>query len=101
MCRYRVALSSPDSFKTHGNLIAVDDCRIRIPLLGWVRMRESLRFAGKIQTATVSHRAHTWHISLPVETDDLPARSESQAAVGVDVGLNQLAIFSDEQAPVA
>ena len=89
-----------DSFKIHGNVIAVDDCRIRIPLLGWVRMRESLRFAGKIQTATVSRRAHTWHISLTVETDDLPARSESQAAVGVDVGLNHLAVFSDEQAPV-
>jgi putative transposase len=89
-----------DSFKIHGNLIAADDCRIRIPLLGWVRMRESLRFAGKIQTATVSRRAHTWHISLTVETDDLPARSESQAAVGVDVGLNHLAVFSDAQAPV-
>ena len=89
-----------DSFKIHGNLIAVDGCRIRIPLLGWVRMREPLRFAGNIQSATVSRRAHTWHVALTVETDDLPARSESQAAVGVDVGLNHLAVFSDEQAPV-
>ena len=61
-----------DSFKIHGNLIAADDCRIRIPLLGWVRMRESLRFAGKIQTATVSRRTHTWHIS-PHRRDRRPS----------------------------
>ncbi len=89
-----------DSFKIHGNLIAVDGCRIRIPLLGWVRMREPLRFAGNIQSATVSRRAHTWHVALTVETDDLPARSESQAAVGVDVGLHHLAVFSDERPSV-
>ena len=89
-----------DSFQIHGNVIAVDGCRIRIPLLGWVRMREPLRFNGAIKTATVSRQAHTWHIALTVETDELPARSESQAAVGVDVGLHHLAVFSDERPPV-
>ena len=63
-------------------------------------MREPLRFNGAIKTATVSRQAHTWHIALTVETDDLPARSESQAAVGVDVGLHHLAVFSDERPPV-
>ena len=89
-----------DSFQIHGNVIAVHGCRIRIPLLGWVRMREPLRFNGAIKTATVSRQAHTWHIALTVETDDLPARSESQAAVGVDVGLHHLAVFSDERPPI-
>ena len=89
-----------DSFQIHGNVIAVDGCRIRIPLLGWVRMREPLRFNGAIKTATVSRQAHTWHIALTVEADDLPARSESQAAVGVDVGLHHLAVFSDERPPI-
>ena len=89
-----------DSFQIHGNVIAVDGCRIRIPLLGWVRMREPLRFNGAIKTATVSRQAHTWHIALTVETDELPARSESQAAVGVDVGLHHLAVFSDERPPI-
>ena len=89
-----------DSFQIHGNVIAVEGCRIRIPLLGWVRMREPLRFNGAIKTATVSRQAHTWHIALTVETDDIPARSESQAAVGVDVGLHHLAVFSDERPPV-
>ncbi len=38
-------------------MIAVDGCRIRIPLLGWVRMLEPLRFNGAIKTATVSRIA--------------------------------------------
>jgi hypothetical protein len=32
----------------------IDGSRIRIPNLGWVRMRETLRFAGKIMSATVT-----------------------------------------------
>ena len=34
--------------------------RIRIPKLGWVRMRECLRFSGKIHSATVSRAADHW-----------------------------------------
>jgi putative transposase len=54
-----------------------------------------LRFAGRVVGATVSRTAHAWFVALLVETDDTPARSESQAAVGVDVGLKTLATLSD------
>ena len=33
---------------------SLDGCRIRIPNLGLVRMRETLRFSGKILSATIS-----------------------------------------------
>src|SRR3990167_9082694 len=36
----------------------VDASRIRIPRLGWVRMRESLRFEGKLLSATISRQAN-------------------------------------------
>lgn len=83
-----------DSFKIHGNVVAVDGCRIRIPLLGWVRMREPLRFAGEVKSVTLSRTAQAWFVSLTVETDCTPARCKSQAAVGVDVGLSTLATLS-------
>ena len=79
---------------------AVDDCRIRIPNLGWVRMREPLRFKGVLKGATVSRTAHAWFVAILVETEDTPARCESQAAVGVDFGLKHLAAFSDGSKPV-
>jgi putative transposase len=57
-------------------------------------MREPLRFAGRVVGATVSRTAHAWFVALLVETDDQLRRTESQRAVGVDVGINALAVLS-------
>ncbi|MCC5611148.1 transposase, partial [Nostoc sp. CHAB 5834] len=82
-----------DSFK-FDEKFAVDGCRVRIPNLGWVRMREPLRFSGSLKGATVSRTAHAWFISILVETEDVPLPSKSQAAVGVDLGVSALAVLS-------
>lgn len=68
--------------------------RLRIPNLGWVRMRESLRFSGQLVCCTVSKTAHAWYATITVETPDIPAKSESQAAVGIDLGVSTLATLS-------
>ena len=59
-------------------------------------MRESLRFTGKIISATVSRMAERWFVSITVATpDDLqPAKAENQGAVGVDLGVKALATLS-------
>ncbi len=85
---------SRDSFKLSAGNFDIEDLRLRIPNLGWVRMRESLRFSGKLVSCTVSRTAHCWHAAITVETEDLPAKSESQAAVGVDLGISALATLS-------
>jgi len=64
--------------------------------LGWVRMRETLRFAGKIMSATISRVAERWFVSITVNTHDnshLP-KAENQGAVGVDLGVSVLATLS-------
>ena len=48
---------SRDSFTLSNDQFSVDASRIRIPHLGWVRMRETLRLTGKIMSATVSRVA--------------------------------------------
>lgn len=85
-----------DRFTLTNDQFSIDGCRIRIPNLGWVRMRESLRFAGKIMSATVSRVAERWFVSIAVDTVDdshLP-KAENQGAVGVDVGVSALATLS-------
>lgn len=85
-----------DRFTLTNDLISIDGCRIRIPRLGWVRMRESLRFAGKIISATISRVANRWFVSITVDTEDnshLP-KAENQGAVGVDLGVSALATLS-------
>lgn len=85
-----------DRFTLTNDQFNLDGCRIRIPNLGWVRMREALRFSGKILSATVSRVAGRWFVSIAVDTDDdshLP-KAENQGAVGVDLGVAALATLS-------
>jgi len=84
-----------DSFYLANNQFSINRNKIRIPLLGWVRMRECLRYSGKILSATISRTAEKWFVSISVEIDiDEPANRETQALVGIDVGLNSFAILS-------
>ncbi len=85
-----------DRFSLTNDQFSVDGSRIRIPNLGWVRMRETLRFNGKIMSATVSRVADRWFVSITVDApDSLPLpHAENQGAVGVDLGVSALATLS-------
>src|SRR3990167_2713886 len=85
-----------DRFTLTNDQFAVNDSRIRIPRLGWMRMRESLRYSGKIVSATISHRANKWFVSITVEMQKPipPAANDNQVAVGVDLGLTDFAVLS-------
>ncbi|QQZ28975.1 IS200/IS605 family element transposase accessory protein TnpB [Thiothrix subterranea] len=86
---------SRDSFTLTNDQFSLNGCRIRIPNLGLVRMRETLRFSGKILSATVSRTADQWFASITVDTDQhhLPP-AENQGTVGVDLGVSALATLS-------
>jgi putative transposase len=84
-----------DRFSLTNDQFTVTGKRVRIPGLGWVRMREILRFSGKIMSATVSREADRWFISVSVETTEEPKRpAENQGEVGVDLGVSTLATLS-------
>ena len=91
-----------DSFTLTNDQFTINGCRIRIPNLGLVRMRETLRFSGKILSATISCTAEQWFASITVDIDhasatlsnhDLPP-AENQGVVGVDLGVSALATLS-------
>ena len=85
-----------DRFTLTNDQFSVNDSRIRIPHLGWVRMRESLRLTGKILSATISRVAHKWFVSVTVDTltEAISTTSENQAVVGVDLGVSDFATLS-------
>jgi len=85
-----------DRFTLTNDQFNVEGSRIRIPNLGWVRMRETVRFTGKIMSATISRIADTWYVSLAIDVTDnshLP-EAENQGVVGVDLGVLALATLS-------
>ena len=91
-----------DRFSITNDQFSVDGSRIRIPHLGWVRMRETLRFSGKILSATISRVADRWFVSITVDTQDLShlPKVENQGAVGVDLGVSSLATLSTGEPPI-
>lgn len=88
-----------DSFYLSNDQFKIEGKKIRIPKLGWVKLTESLRFKGKILSATVSRIADYWFVSINVQMDSMPLSSklsENQAdAVGVDLGIKSLATLSN------
>jgi putative transposase len=56
-----------DSFRISNDQFVIEDRRIRVPNLGWVKLAEPLRFEGKILGATVSRTVSEWFVSVQVE----------------------------------
>ena len=68
--------------------------RLRLPVVGWVRMREELRFFGVAKRVTVSREGDRWFASVAVETEAVQPVEQPGDAVGVDLGVKTLAVLS-------
>lgn len=69
---------------------------IQIPRLGLVKMKEGLRFQGKIMSATISTRGEKWFVSINVELSEaIQPLPKTQQSVGLDLGITHLATLSD------
>ena len=70
--------------------------QIRIPNLGWVRMREALRFDGKILLAKIFSRGDRWFVSIAVEVADaITLAKKTGKQTGIDLGITNLITLSD------
>src|SRR5215471_3634537 len=65
--------------------------RIKLPVIGWVKMREAVRFGGPLKRVTVSRDGDRWFASVMVETDDVRPVVQPLGPVGVDLGVTTLA----------
>ena len=77
--------------------------RVKLPKIGWVPMREELRYTGEITKVVVSKRNNRWFISITVRNLDSNNYNhqpslfdlDDKQPIGVDVGINTLATCSD------
>ena len=83
------------SYTTDEQAVKVDGKRIKLPKIGWVKMFQELRFEGKIIRVTISKTAHRWFVSITVDTGTPtpPRDTRGLPVIGVDVGINSLAIL--------
>ncbi len=81
---------SKDSFYIGGDQIKIERQKVKIPNLGWVKLREDIRFQGKILNATVSRIADRWFISFAIKSSMSYLPCKNQASVGIDLGIKKL-----------
>ncbi len=85
-----------DAYTTDEQSVRVEGKRIKLPKVGWIKMRQALRFVGNIIKVTISRTAHRWFASISVETEDTEVIDNStHPVIGIDVGINTLATLSD------
>ena len=59
-----------------------DGKRVKLPVVGWVRMREALRFEGIAKYVTVAREGDRWLASILVETPEPKKLNQPCLAVG-------------------
>ena len=77
------------------NAVPVDDRKIKLPKIGWVRMTESVRFEGQIKSVTISRQADKWFAAISVETEDISHSRKAENVCGLDLGIKHLVTLSD------
>lgn len=93
--KYKKKGRSKDSFAVANDKFRILDKTIKLPVIGLVKMTESLRFDGKIMSGSVSRQADKWFVSISVEVDEYKKQRNSDGVVGLDLGLNTAVMTSD------
>lgn len=85
------------SYTINGNVIKITETKIRLPKIGWVRLKEHGYIpvnSNKICYATISEKNGHWYISVTVEEAILD-QQKSDHVIGIDLGIKTLAVTSD------
>ena len=82
-----------DSFTLDGS-ITVDNFKIKVPIIGWLKTYERLPQGIKPKSVTISRQADKWYISFKIEIATQP-RTKVIDVIGVDLGILHLATLSN------
>ena len=84
--------------------VKVEDSKVYVPKVGWVRIRQSQPIDCPIKGATFKRDADGhWYVSLTAEFEmpDVPLPpANPERVVGIDLGLRHFAVLSDGTPPI-
>ena len=90
------------SYHINGNLVSIKDNKyLKIPNLGLVKLREKLRFEGKINNVVISQKADKFFASFSMEISKAEYErthkkvKDSRTSVGIDLGISNFATLSN------
>lgn len=83
------ALREKAKFSVNGRRLKIE--KLATP----IKMRQKCRFDGELKQVTISLRAGKFYASILVDTVDYAKHSQSTLSVGVDIGINSMAVLSN------
>ena len=74
--------------------------RIKIPTLGWVKLKEkgyipTSKDGYIVKSGTISYKAGRYYVSCLIEIEDLPKQPLNSLGLGIDLGLEKFAVVSN------
>lgn len=85
-----------DSFYVANDKFSLNDNKVVLPVIGEIKITESLRFDGKILSASVSRSADRWFISIQVRfIDPILKPKTDNIDIGIDLGIKTSVVCSD------
>lgn len=99
----QVVLTNKPKVSKKINIQSKEHIYLKVPNLGFVKMREPLRFNGKINSITISQNANKFFASFSIEisqeeytkTHKKTNQSHSIQGVGIDIGLKSFVSLSN------
>lgn len=96
--KFKSKKRSKMNFTVNGGVVKITETKIRLPKVGWVRLKEHAYIPmkpNKISYATISEKNGHWYVSVSVSETIPDPKQKSENVVGVDLGIKTLAVTSD------
>ena len=87
-------------YKNNKKDCLVERHRIKIPTLGWVRLKEkgyipTSKDNFTVKSGTISYKAGRYYVSVLIDIPDQINKNNSNFGVGIDLGIKEFAVCSD------
>ncbi|EES89913.1 RNA-guided endonuclease InsQ/TnpB family protein [Helicobacter canadensis] len=103
--RFKKKKDNQDSFYLGGDTVKIIQKEkayyLNIPNLGYIKLRENLKFKGKIHSVTISQKANRFYASFSVNIDENEFNAthkqalQTKQGLGIDVGLKSFVSLSN------
>lgn len=91
--KFKSALSY--TTKNNANSIRIEDGKIKLPKLNWVRFAQSQTIKGRILNVTVRQNANRKYFISVLTEEIINPLPKTHSSIGIDLGLTDFAILSD------
>ncbi len=86
--------SARDSFR-YPQGFKIENNKVFLPKIGWLRFRQSRQLLGVVKNITVSRQSDGWYVSIQTQYETPEPKHPSTSVVGIDLGIAQFATLSD------